>query len=614
MKFADLRVRAERWIADDPDPVTRDELRALLTHEDLGETDLEERFAGPLEFGTAGLRAVMGAGPNRMNRAVVARATWGLAHEISATVARADERVVVVGGDARKMSRELSDDVAAILAAAGLRVLLFSAPVPTPLVGFAVKRLGAAAGVVITASHNPPEYNGYKVYWEDAAPIAPPVDTRVSAAIGRAPAARDIERPSLSALRQAHRVVDASPEIETEYLEAVRSLAVHPNGGDRRLSIVYTPLHGVGGALARRAFEAARFTSFLSVAEQDKPDGTFPTVAFPNPEEPGTLDRALALAVTVGADLVLANDPDADRLAVAVSRTGGARDAVSRRVGGRDASLRAKDIETPEAAARTRSYLQLTGNQVGVLLGHYLLTERPASSRPRAVVTSIVSSPLLGRIALDMGVRHEQTLTGFKWIAKRAIELEHEGYEFVFGYEEALGYCVGSVVYDKDGISAALIVAEMAAVLRARGRSLCDVLDEIARHWGVSVSAQVSITREGARGRGAIGAMMDGLRARPPSEVAGDAVVGMADYEAGVHVDFRTGARSALALPSSNVVSLELASGSRIIARPSGTEPKAKFYFDVCGSVGPADTVAEASARAEVAMRHLADAFVGPLA
>jgi phosphomannomutase len=617
MKFADLRVRAERWIADDPDPVTRDELRALLTHEDLAETDLEERFAGPLEFGTAGLRAVMGAGPNRMNRAVVARATWGLAHEIAATIARADERVVVVGGDARKMSRELSDDVAAILAAAGLRVVLFSAPVPTPLVGFAVKRLGAAAGVVITASHNPPEYNGYKVYWQDAAQIAPPTDARVSAAIARAPAARDIERPSLSALRQAHRVVDASPEIEREYLQAVRSLAVHPEEGDRRLSIVYTPLHGVGGALVRRAFADARFTSFLSVAEQDKPDGTFPTVAFPNPEEPGALDRALALAAEVGADLVLANDPDADRLAVAVARTAGGRDAGSRRVSGGGASLQPHDIETPEAAprvARARSYLQLTGNQVGVLLGYYLLTERPATSRRRAVVTSIVSSPLLGRIALDLGVHHEQTLTGFKWIARRAIELQHEGYEFVLGYEEALGYCVGSVVYDKDGISAALIVAEMAAVLRARGRTLCDVLDEIARRWGVCVSAQLSITREGACGRAAIGAMMDGLRTRPPSEVAGDAVVGMADYEANVHVDFRTGARSPLALPSSNVLSLELASGSRIIARPSGTEPKAKFYFDVCGSVGPADTVAEASARAEVAVRRLSDAFVGPLA
>ncbi len=360
----------------------------------------------------------------------------------------------------------------------------------------------------------------------------------------------------------------------------------------------------------RRAFEDARFTSFLSVVEQDKPDGTFPTVAFPNPEEPGALDRALALAAEVGADLVLANDPDADRLAVAVARTKGGRDAVA----GRGASLQAADIETPKAAPRARSYLQLTGNQVGVLLGHYLLTERAATSRPRAVVTSIVSSPLLGRIALDLGVHHEQTLTGFKWIAKRAIELEHEGYEFVLGYEEALGYCVGSVVYDKDGISAALIVAEMAAVHRARGRTLCDVLDEIARRWGVFVSAQVSIAREGARGRAAIGAMMDALRTRPPSEVAGDAVVGMADYGASAHLDFRTGARSPLALPSSNVLSLELASGSRIIARPSGTEPKAKFYFDVCGSVGPADTVAEASARAEVAMRRLADAFVGPLA
>jgi phosphomannomutase len=582
--FADLRARAERWIADDFDPVTQDELRALLEREDLAATDLDDRFARSLEFGTAGLRAVMGAGPNRINRAVVARATWGLAREILATVPRAAERVVVVGGDARAMSRQLSDDVAAILAASGLRVVRFAWPVPTPLVGFTVKRLGAAGGVVITASHNAAEYNGYKVYWENAAQIAPPVDANVASSIDRAPPARAIERPPLASLLAAGRVVDAPSELEREYVAALRSLEVHPDGGDRSLSIVYTALHGVGGALVRRALVGAGFTAFTSVPEQEQPDGTFPTVASPNPEEPGTMDRALALAVELGADLVLANDPDADRLAVAV----------------RD----------PPLAARPRRYVQLTGNEVGVLLGHYLLTERPASSRPRAVVTSIASSPLLARIAGALGVRHEQTLTGFKWIARRAIELEKEGYDFVLGYEEALGYAVGTVVYDKDGISAALLVAEIAAVLRSRGRTIRDELDAIARRWGLFVSSQTGLTRKGASGAAEIGALMDAMRSRPPAAIAGDDVVAIADYESGTRVDVRTETRSALALPSRNVLSFELASGSRVIARPSGTEPKAKFYFDVCGPVGANESVAEASLRAHDTMRRMADAFM----
>jgi phosphomannomutase len=588
--FAHLRARAERWIADDFDPATQEELRALLRRDDLAQTDLDDRFARSLGFGTAGLRAVMGAGPNRINRAVVARATWGLAREILASVPRAAERVVVVGGDARAMSRQLSDDVAAILAASGLRVLRFPSPVPTPLVGFTVKRLDAAAGVVITASHNAAEYNGYKVYWEDAAQIAPPVDAHVASSIDRAPPARAIERPPIASMYADGRVVDVSPELEDEYVKAVRSLGVHPDSGDRRLSIVYTALHGVGGALVRRALVGAGFTAFTSVPEQEQPDGTFPTVASPNPEEPGTMDRAFSLAAELGAELVLANDPDADRLAVAVPHPGPS-DAV--------------------APTRLQRYVQLTGNEVGVLLGHYLLTERPASSRPRAVVTSIASSPLLGRIARALGVRHEQTLTGFKWIAKRAIELDREGYEFVLGYEEALGYAVGTVVYDKDGISAALLVAELAAVLRSKGRTIRDDLDAIARRWGLFVSSQTSLTQKGARGAAEIGALMEAMRKRPPAAIAGDAVVAIADYESGTRLDVRAETRSALTLPSSNVLSFELASGSRIIARPSGTEPKAKFYFDVCGSVAPEESVAEASLRTHAAMRRLADAFMG---
>jgi phosphomannomutase len=576
MDDSELRERAERWMADDPDVRTREELSALLSQPDLAATDLADRFAGTLEFGTAGLRGVLGAGPNRMNRAVVARATWSLAQVLLESLPRAIDRGVIVGGDARRMSPELSEDVAAILAAAGLRVMLFREPVPTPLVGFAVKRMRAAAGVVVTASHNPPEYNGYKVYWENAAQIVPPIDARIASAIARAPAARAVVRPELDSLRARGLVSDVPPDLSRAYLDALRVLAVHPDAGDRSFGIVYTPLHGVGDALARRALAEGGFAHVTSVPEQQRPDGSFPTVAFPNPEEKGAMDLAFALAKKQGASLVLANDPDADRLAIAVPEGDG--------------------------------YRQLTGNEVGVLLGHYLLTERSAS-RPRAVLASIVSSPLLGRMAATFGVRYEETLTGFKWIANRAIELEEQGIEFVFGYEEALGYCVGDVVRDKDGISASLVVAEVVAVLRGRGRTVGDELEDIARRWGLFTSTQINVTHKGAAGVAAIRAMMDRLRVQRPSQVGGDQVAAVADYEAGTRTDVRTGERSVLTLPRSNVVTFELASGSRIIARPSGTEPKAKFYIDVREEVRTGEAVELAAERAASSMQRLAAAF-----
>jgi phosphomannomutase len=578
MELVELRKTAARWMADDPDPDTRDELRALLAQPDPGSTDLAERFAGPLEFGTAGLRGVIGAGPNRMNLAVVVRATWALAQELLASVPAAAMRGVVVGGDARRMSRQFAEHSAAVLAAAGIRVVLFRAPVPAPLIGFAVKSLGAAAGVVITASHNPAEYNGYKIYWDNAAPIIPPVEARIASAITRAPAASEVVHKALNDLDARARVTDAPPTLERAYLDAIRGLAVHPKAGDRALRIVYTPMHGVGDALARRALEESGFTDVRSVPEQQKPDGAFPTVAFPNPEEKGAMDLAMALARKTSAHLVLANDPDADRLAVAVPEGDGFR--------------------------------QLTGNQVGVLLGHYLLTEKPAK-KPRVVLASIVSSPLLGRIAASLGVRYEETLTGFKWIAHRALALEGgpEPCEFVFGYEEALGYCIGDVVHDKDGISAALLAAEVVAVLRERGRSVQDELDAIARRWGAFTSAQVNVTRKGASGIASLRAMMARLRGSPPRRVGEDEVVAVSDYESRTRTDVRTRGVTPLSLPKSNVLTFELASGSRIVARPSGTEPKAKFYFDVRQGVGEGETVAAATERATASMQRLAEAF-----
>jgi phosphomannomutase len=575
----ELRQRAERWEQDDPDPATRAELRALLAAPDPAKTDLIERFNGTLEFGTAGLRGVLGAGPNRMNRAVVLRASWALAGELLESFADATERGIVVGYDGRKCSREFALDIALSFAAAQVPAFLCAQPIPTPLTSFAVTHLGAVAGVMVTASHNPPEYNGFKVYWRNAAQLVSPIDERIAARIRRAPAANQIPRLDLAEAHELGLVSMIPEEVYASYLKAVRALGVH-RGGDRTFPIVYTPLHGVGDLLARRALADAGFTEVTSVPEQREPDGAFPTVAYPNPEEKGAMDLALSLGKKLGAKLVLANDPDADRLAVALPGL------------------------TPSG------FVQLTGNQVGVLMGHYLLTEqqRDAGDRP-VVVASIVSSPMLGVVAKALGVRYEETLTGFKWIANRAIDLEKEGAKFVFGYEEALGYAIGDVVRDKDGISAAVLVAEMTSVLASRGKTLLDELESIYRTYGLFVSSLVNLTRKGEAGRQSLLALMARLRETPPRRVGDCEVLATRDYDARVRIDAR-GVKTPLPLPKSNVLIFELEGANRIIARPSGTEPKVKFYFDVRGEVGEKESLGEAEGRAKGVMKGIEDAFM----
>ena len=405
----DLRARAERFLADDVDPKTQAELRELLARPDLSKTDLADRFAGSLEFGTAGLRGVIGAGPNRMNRAVVLRTTHGLAKALLLHAKDARSRGVVIGFDGRHMSREFAEDTACVLAAHGIRAYVFDDFAPTPLTAFAVGALGAAAGVMVTASHNPREYNGYKVYWENAAQIIPPADAWIAGEIEGAPAAREVPRLDIARARADQLVTAVPASVTATYLDRVHALTLHPPTSEgRALPIVYTAMHGVGAKLARAAFEQAGFARVAYVAEQEHPDPTFPTVAFPNPEEKGAMDLSFALARKTGAELVLANDPDADRLAVAVPSS-----------------------ESPTG------YVQLTGNQVGVLLGHYLLTESKDHGADRCVLVSIVSSPLLGVIAAALGVAYDETLTGFKWIANRAMDLERQAESpkrFVFGY------------------------------------------------------------------------------------------------------------------------------------------------------------------------------------
>ena len=528
------------------------------------DAELAERFGRRLEFGTAGLRGLLGAGPNRMNRAVVIRTSLGFVRYLLGQVPDASNRGIVVGYDARRMSRTFAEDAAGVFAAAGVRVHWFDHVVPTPLVVFAVGALGAAGGVVITASHNPAGYNGYKVYGWNGAQIAPPHDEGIAVAIREAPPASSVPRESIDVARAEGRIFDLSDDVETQYVESVRGLMLSPHVRPS-LSIVYTPLHGVGYRLFERTMAAAGFEDVSAVPEQVEPDPAFPTTPFPNPEEKGVLDLAIGLARKCDADLVLANDPDADRLAVAVRND---RDEM----------------------------VQLSGNQVGVLLGHYVLTEDRRGG-DRAVIATIVSSPMLGEIARHLGVHYEETLTGFKWIASRAIELESQGKRFLFGYEEALGYALGDRVRDKDGISAAALFAELASVCEERGTTVLSYLWSLYRQFGYHASMQKSITLEGAEGARRIETMMGDLRLHPPDHIAGRAILERRDYRTRQRT-MPDGSSESISLPASDVLAYDLEGHGRVIVRPSGTEPKLKFYLDHREPVAPGEPLHLAEDRA----------------
>ncbi len=578
----DLETRARHWLSHDPDPNAKKELEGVLARvasgDEAAKKDLAERFSGPLDFGTAGLRGVIGAGESRMNRAVVRRTCLGLGKYLLENDPDVKTKGIAIGYDGRRLSREMAEDTACVLAAMEIRSYLSPHVCPTPVTAYATARLGASAGVMVTASHNPPEYNGYKVYWSNGAQIIPPHDTGIAAAIAKGPEADEVPLLSLDDGKKRGLIHDFPADLEPSYLDAVQALALQPNATfDRSAPIVYTALHGVGNRLVRITFDRARFTGVTSVPEQAEPDGEFPTVKFPNPEEKGALDLSYALANKLGADIVIANDPDVDRLAIAVRR--------------------------PDSG-----FTQLTGNQVGVLLGHYVLTEGDPKGE-RAVLASCVSSPMLGAIARALGVHYEETLTGFKWIANRAIELEREKKaRFVFGFEEALGYTVGDLVRDKDGISAALLFAELWAARRAKGITMLQELESLYRKYGLYTSGQVSLTMKGTDGVDKIHAMMDRLRKSPPAKVGDFAIVATSDVSTGVRKT-SDGKETKLTLPPSDVLIYELKEGHRIIARPSGTEPKIKFYFDVRESVGEGDAMPAVEARASATMEALKKAF-----
>ncbi|MCL7429081.1 phospho-sugar mutase [Streptomyces sp. YS415] len=523
----DLIARAQAWLAEDPDADTRDELAELIDAKDTAE--LAARFGGTLQFGTAGLRGELGAGPMRMNRTVVIRAAAGLAAYLKKH--GQDGGLVVIGYDARHKSEDFARDTAAVMTGAGLRAAVLPRPLPTPVLAYAIRHLGAVAGVEVTASHNPPRDNGYKVYLGDGSQIVPPADAEIAAEIDAIGSLTTVPRPTTGWETLDEGVLDA-------YL--ARTDAVLAQDSPRTARTVYTAMHGVGKDVLLAAFARAGFPEPALVAEQAEPDPDFPTVAFPNPEEPGAMDLAFAKARETDPDLVVANDPDADRCAVAV-----------------------KDGD---------AWRMLRGDEVGALLAAHLVGRGAQGT----FAESIVSSSLLGRIAEKANLPYEETLTGFKWIARV------EGLRY--GYEEALGYCVDpDGVRDKDGITAALLITELASELKERGRTLLDLLDDLAVEHGLHATDQLSVRVEDLS---VIADAMRRLRERPPTELAGLAVTRAEDLTRGTD-----------RLPPTDGLRYTL-DGARVIVRPSGTEPKLKCYLEVVVPVAGHSALPAARARA----------------
>ena len=516
MSSLDLLIaKAKSWQAQDPDPETRAELDTLVSSQD--EQALADRFGQRLGFGTAGLRGELGAGPNRMNRVLVAQAAVGIARYLKANF---DDPSCVIGFDARKNSDVFAKDTAEILTALGVRAYLYDALVATPMVAFAIRDLGCSAGVMVTASHNPPADNGYKVFDHTGSQIIPPMDALISDEIGKF-----ADNESVSDLVRSSEYLSVPASISVDYLQGVSSL-LNRHSDRKSLKIVYSALHGVGAQFIEKIFEISGMDPLIPVASQHKPDGSFPTVTFPNPEEPGAMDQSMETAKANNADLVLANDPDADRLCVAYRDSAG-------------------------------NYIQLSGDELGLLLAEELAGRASRAGISGALACSIVSSSAIGKVAAHYGLDFAQTLTGFKWVGRVP--------NLIFGYEEALGYCVDSKrVKDKDGLSAALVVADIATTLAAQGYTIGDQLEKLRQRDGYFATDQISIR---VKDLSIIENLMKKLRTAPMRELAGQVVV---------FTDFADGWGT---FPGTDAIQLDLADGRRVIVRPSGTEPKLKCYL-----------------------------------
>ena len=541
--------RAQHWLAEDPDPITFAELERLCEAARGGNPsaceELVDAFNGTLQFGTAGLRGRLGPGSNRMNRVVVARAAAGLAAYLRANGGSS----IVIGYDARRNSDVFAHDTAEIMAGAGIRAMVFPRALPTPVTAFAIHELHTDAAVMVTASHNPPDDNGYKVYLGDGSQIVPPADAEISACIA--------DVGALSQIPRSHEYITLGEEVLDAYIDRACELL---DPGPRDISVVYTPMHGVGGSAFMRAAQTAGFPTPDPVAAQFEPDPRFPTVAFPNPEEPGAMDLALELARESRAELIIANDPDADRCSAGIPTSDG--------------------------------YRMLSGDESGWLLGWWTIerARRRGESVHGTLAQSIVSGSLLKSIAEAGGCQYAMTLTGFKWISRVP--------KLIFGYEEALGICVDPThVSDKDGITASLLMMELAAVLKSEGRGIQDVLDDLARAHGLYVTGQASVRVADVA---LIAEAMELLRAHPPVELGGRAVRECVDLEQG-----------AFGLPPTDGLLFEL-EDARVIIRPSGTEPKLKCYLQVVVPDASDVTAARIVANAEMAkLRGSVTAAVG---
>lgn len=556
--------KVTHWLEKDPDPHTREELQHLIDEKAF--TELEDRFSQRLEFGTAGLRGKVGCGPNRMNRLVIQETATGLGHYLIEQVSDSQSRGVVIGYDGRTDSKQFAHDTASVLTALGIKVYLTHAVAATPIVAFGVNHFNAAAAVVVTASHNPPEYNGFKVYWENGAQIIPPHDSGIAAEIDTA-ATKPIPLMALDDAEKHDLLVWLKEDYYQTYRQTMNSNALLTNHTQpESIGIAYTAMHGVGADMAETLLADAGFTQVYSVKEQREPDGTFPTVNFPNPEEAGAMDMVMALAKQHGAELACANDPDADRFAVAVRKPDG-------------------------------DYQMLTGDQVGSLFGHYLLSKSDAAKS--LVGNTIVSSTLLKKIAQSHGAEYYQTLTGFKWLTNIAMQKQTEDRAFLFAYEEALGYTVGNKVWDKDGLSALVAFAQLTAELKSQGKTIWDQLEALYRQHGMYLNAQRSIALDPKAPP-----VGDKLRANPPTMIAGSKVVVTEDLKS-LTRQLADGSSESIDLPASDVLIYHLSCGARVIVRPSGTEPKLKCYYEVIESFDESESFEHVQDKASESMGML---------
>ena len=565
----------EQWLANPYfDEAIKEELKGISEDEN----EIKERFYMDLEFGTAGLRGIIGAGTNRMNIYVVRRATQGLANYI----AKVDKKAqgVAIAYDSRHMSPEFAEEAALCLAANGIKAYIFESLRPTPELSFAVRHLGCVAGINVTASHNPPEYNGYKVYWEDGAQITPPHDSGIMGEVKSISDWNTVKTMDKAEAEKAGLFQVIGKEVDDAYMAELKKQVIHMDAIEKEgknLKIVYTPLHGTGNIPARRILKELGFENVYVVKEQELPDGDFPTVSYPNPEAAEAFELGLKLAKEVDADLVLATDPDADRLGVRVKDKNG-------------------------------EYHDLTGNMSGCLLANYELSQRKAvnGSLPEdgALIKTIVTTNLADAIAKGYGVKLIEVLTGFKFIGQQILGFEKSGKgSYLFGFEESYGCLIGTYARDKDAIVATMALCEAAAYYKTQGKTLWDAMIEMYEQFGYYKDAIQSVTMKGIEGLQKIQEIMNSLRQNPPAEFAGHKVVAVRDYKADTIKDLATGEVKATGLPNSNVLYYELTDDAWVCVRPSGTEPKVKFYYGVKGtSLADADKKSEIMGKAVLDM------------